>query len=147
MQMCYQTAARENRNEKDVEKQAKDILTEMAHDFHLYAVRWFAVVLSKISKRLYSSIQVDSSKIQQVCALYSQWLLISVWLTVIYVFQIKQALVSYPVVLLPTHRSYVDFLLVSFMFFHYNLPLPIIAAGMGKFGALYGNLLTYPWIS
>lgn len=33
-----------------------------------------------------------------------------------------------PVLLLPTHRSYVDFLLLSYLFFAYNLPLPHIAA-------------------
>lgn len=29
-----------------------------------------------------------------------------------------------PVVLLPTHRSYVDFLIVSYVCFNYGLPLP-----------------------
>jgi glycerone phosphate O-acyltransferase len=47
-------------------------------------------------------------------------------------FQIKEAYKSCPVLILPTHRSYVDFLLISYMSFHYELPLPIIAAGMGK---------------
>ena len=35
-----------------------------------------------------------------------------------------------PVVLLPTHRSYADFLIVSYLTFHYRLPFPTIAAGM-----------------
>ncbi|XP_071963350.1 dihydroxyacetone phosphate acyltransferase-like [Antedon mediterranea] len=34
-----------------------------------------------------------------------------------------------PVVLLPSHRSYNDFLLMSYILYHYNLPLPRIAAG------------------
>ncbi len=34
-----------------------------------------------------------------------------------------------PVILLPTHRSYMDFLIASYIFFAYNLPLPLIAAG------------------
>ena len=37
-----------------------------------------------------------------------------------------------PVVLLPTHRSYLDFLLLSYITFHYHLPMPFIAAGAGK---------------
>jgi glycerol-3-phosphate O-acyltransferase len=36
-----------------------------------------------------------------------------------------------PVVLVPTHRSYVDFLVISFIFFAYNLPVPFIAADEG----------------
>jgi len=39
---------------------------EMGHDFHLYAVRWFGIMLSKISKRLYSSIQVNTDKFDKV---------------------------------------------------------------------------------
>jgi 1-acyl-sn-glycerol-3-phosphate acyltransferase len=34
-----------------------------------------------------------------------------------------------PLVLMPTHRSYVDFLALSFVLFSFNLPLPQIAAG------------------
>ncbi len=39
---------------------------------------------------------------------------------------------EYPVLLMPTHRSYMDFLLVSYVFYHYDLPLPVIAAAMGE---------------
>lgn len=34
-------------------------------------------------------------------------------------------------VLLPSHRSYMDFLLMSYILYTYDLPLPVIAAGMG----------------
>jgi glycerol-3-phosphate O-acyltransferase len=34
-----------------------------------------------------------------------------------------------PLVLIPTHRSYIDFLMLSFLLFAYELPLPQIAAG------------------
>lgn len=35
-------------------------------------------------------------------------------------------------VLLPSHRSYMDFLLMSYILYTYDLALPVIAAGMGK---------------
>lgn len=35
-------------------------------------------------------------------------------------------------VLLPSHRSYMDFLLMSYILFTYDLALPVIAAGMGR---------------
>ena len=38
-----------------------------------------------------------------------------------------------PVLFLPTHRSYADFILVSFLCFISGVPLPVIAAGMGQF--------------
>jgi glycerol-3-phosphate O-acyltransferase len=30
---------------------------------------------------------------------------------------------------MPSHRSYIDFLIMSYILFAYNLPLPHIAAG------------------
>lgn len=37
-----------------------------------------------------------------------------------------------PVLILPTHRSYADFILITYMCYSLNIPLPIIAAGMGN---------------
>ena len=33
---------------------------------------------------------------------------------------------------MPTHLSYMDFLLVSYIFYEFDLPLPVIAAAMGE---------------
>lgn len=43
-----------------------------------------------------------------------------------------------PMIILPTHRSYMDFLFISYIMFDHELPLPIVAAGdnfkaMGKY--------------
>lgn len=46
--------------------------------------------------------------------------------------QLQQAIQEHPVVLLPSHRSYMDFLLMSYLLYTYDLALPVIAAGMGK---------------
>ena len=35
-------------------------------------------------------------------------------------------------VLLPSHRSYLDFILVSFVMYNHGIQLPCIAAGQGK---------------
>lgn len=37
-----------------------------------------------------------------------------------------------PVLFLPTHRSYADFLLISYLCYTLDIPLPVIAAGMGN---------------
>ena len=39
---------------------------------------------------------------------------------------------EWPVVLVPSHRSYLDFILVSYVLLEHNLPLPCIAAGLGE---------------
>lgn len=38
-----------------------------------------------------------------------------------------------PVVLMPNHRSYVDFLVLSYLLFTYDLSIPVIAAGIRKY--------------
>lgn len=34
---------------------------------------------------------------------------------------------------MPNHRSYVDFLIISYILFTYDIPIPVIAAGIRKY--------------
>lgn len=34
---------------------------------------------------------------------------------------------------MPNHRSYVDFLVISYILFTYDIPVPVIAAGIRKY--------------
>lgn len=38
-----------------------------------------------------------------------------------------------PILFLPTHRSYADFCLMTYLCFHYDIELPAVAAGMGMY--------------
>ena len=51
--------------------------------------------------------------------------------SVIFILKLQRAIQEHPVVLLPSHRSYIDFLMLSFLLYNYDLPVPVIAAGMG----------------
>ncbi|KAG7218909.1 hypothetical protein INR49_016133 [Caranx melampygus] len=56
--------------------------------------------------------------------------------------QLQQAIQEHPVVLLPSHRSYMDFLLMSYILYTYDLALPVIAAGMDFMGMKFvGEML------
>lgn len=88
--------------------EAAVILDEMGHNINMGAIRGFAFFLVKIFKQLYNHIYVNEDGIQKV----------------------RNLLKDYPVLLMPSHRSYMDFLLISFVFFHYDLPPPAIAAAM-----------------
>ena len=47
-----------------------------------------------------------------------------------------------PVVLVPSHKSFLDFILVNYILFEHNLPLPCIAAGwLGKWEWLGGAIV------
>lgn len=37
-----------------------------------------------------------------------------------------------PVVILPSHRSYLDFILISYFMFEFDIQIPAIAAGQGQ---------------
>uniref|UniRef100_A0A8C1PVF3 Glyceronephosphate O-acyltransferase n=1 Tax=Cyprinus carpio TaxID=7962 RepID=A0A8C1PVF3_CYPCA len=91
-----------------VSEEASLILDEMAHRLQLSTIRFFAFTLSKAFKRLFRSVCVNEEGIQRL----------------------QQAVQDHPVVLLPSHRSYMDFLMMSYLLYTYDLPLPVIAAGM-----------------
>ncbi|KAF4099230.1 dihydroxyacetone phosphate acyltransferase [Onychostoma macrolepis] len=91
-----------------VAEEASLILDEMAQRLQLSIVRFFAFTLSKAFKRLFRSVCVNEEGIQRL----------------------QQAVQEHPVVLLPSHRSYMDFLMMSYLLYMYDLPLPVIAAGM-----------------
>lgn len=44
---------------------------------------------------------------------------------------------SNPVLFLPSHRSYADFILMAFVMFNYSVDIPCVAAGMGNYLYLY----------
>ncbi|XP_052769101.1 dihydroxyacetone phosphate acyltransferase-like isoform X2 [Mya arenaria] len=57
-------------------------------------------------------------------------------------YKVRAMLKDYPILLMPSHRSYLDFLLMSYVFYHYDLPLPVIAAAMDFMGMkFFGWLL------
>ncbi|KAG8516637.1 Dihydroxyacetone phosphate acyltransferase [Galemys pyrenaicus] len=89
-----------------------EILDEMSHKLRVGVVRIFAFALSKIFKQIFSKVCVNEEGIQKL----------------------QRAIQEHPVVLLPSHRSYIDFLMLSFLLYNYDLPLPVIAAGMDFLG-------------
>lgn len=47
--------------------------------------------------------------------------------------KLQQAVQENPVILMPNHRSYMDFLAISYILFSYDIPVPVIAAGIRKY--------------
>ncbi|XP_012818567.1 dihydroxyacetone phosphate acyltransferase isoform X1 [Xenopus tropicalis] len=105
---------------ESIQEQAAEILDEMGHNLRMGAIRLFAMSLSKIFKRLFQKVCVNEEGIQRL----------------------TQAIQEHPVVLLPSHRSYIDFLMMSYVLYSYDLALPVIAAGMDFMGMkIVGELL------
>ena len=81
----------------------------MSHKLQLGAIRYFAFALSKIFNQIFSKVRVNEEGIQKL----------------------QRVIQEHAVVLLPSHWSYIDFLMLSFLLYNYDLPVPVIAAGMG----------------
>ena len=104
-----QIVRNENKSEEEVLKEAETILKELAYTDHMSLVRLFGFSLYHIYKAIYKDgvfINVEAAE------------------------KIRKTFIHHPIVFMPSHRSYMDFLMLSFVCFYLDLPLPAIAAGM-----------------
>ncbi|XP_064846543.1 dihydroxyacetone phosphate acyltransferase-like [Oncorhynchus masou masou] len=94
------------------------ILEEMAYRLQISTVHFFAFTLSKDFKTLLQHVCINISFISTHSS----------------ILQLQQAIQEHPVVLLPSHCSYMDFPLMSYILYTYDLALPVII-GAGSMGA------------
>ncbi|XP_012691101.2 dihydroxyacetone phosphate acyltransferase isoform X2 [Clupea harengus] len=116
-----QEIATESREPVEViREEASGILEEMSHNLQLSVIRLLGYTLNKVFKSVFRRILVNEDGLNRL----------------------QQAIQEHPVILMPNHRSYVDFLVLSYILFTYDLPLPVIAAGIPLMGMkLIGELL------
>eukprot|EP00794_Sanderia_malayensis_P019889 gene19889-21831_t len=88
-------------------QKAEEILNEIAHAFSLRTIRFMAMLLVNIVKRMFKHVFVNRDGISKV----------------------SDAVMYAPLVFIPSHNSYFDFLLTSLVCFAHDLPLPAIASG------------------
>lgn len=109
--LAKQVERQQERSMEDAMQHAASMLEVMIGETKPSVITGMAVTIRRLLKRLYSSVLVNQEGVDGV----------------------KQALSSrageIPLIYVPTHRSYMDFLLVSYICFVYNLPVPYIAAG------------------
>ncbi|XP_028396264.1 dihydroxyacetone phosphate acyltransferase-like [Dendronephthya gigantea] len=113
-------ASKQGRSVEDVFAEVKVLLADIGHTFTLKSIRFMAYLLRKVFRNIYSGIKVNMEGLNKV----------------------REISKECPVVFVPSHRSYTDFLLVSFVCFIFQLPLPVIAAAQDfKSMKLIGGLL------
>uniref|UniRef100_A0A673CK81 Si:ch73-21k16.5 n=1 Tax=Sphaeramia orbicularis TaxID=375764 RepID=A0A673CK81_9TELE len=106
--------------EECVKYDARVILEEMSQNLQLGFIRLMGYTLTKVFKRLFTSIYVNMEGLSML----------------------QQAVQDSPVILMPNHRSYVDFLIISYVLFTYDIPIPVIAAGIPLAGMkIVGEIL------
>lgn len=90
------------------------ILSEIAFDRKVIVLRTLGSVIGKLMNQLYTAVLVNETSLTNLKASFG-----------------KQQ-----VIYLPSHRSYADFMLMSFICFSYNMEVPAIAAGMDFHGMM-----------
>ncbi len=93
---------------ESVMKEAAKCADEIAADYNVTYVKFLAWILSWVWNNIYSGLTIDKEGIKSV----------------------REALRKGSVILLPSHKSHVDYLVLSYVFFNYDLPPPHIAAGV-----------------
>ena len=94
-------------DEQSLLKRAKKILWKMAADFSINYIEGLALFLVPFWAKLFEGIRVDRSGLQRI----------------------REAARDAPIVILPSHRSHADYLLISSMFYFNGLIAPHIASG------------------
>lgn len=90
-----------------VRKQADGYLDEIAARYSLSMIKVFDVVLTWIIRVMFEGISVNQRELNKVKSLSKKG----------------------PLILLPCHKSHIDYLIISYIMFHNNMPCPLVAAG------------------
>ncbi|HSN90991.1 MAG TPA: 1-acyl-sn-glycerol-3-phosphate acyltransferase [Anaeromyxobacteraceae bacterium] len=101
-----------------LQAEARRCLREIASRYHPVFVQFMRPVLAALFGHLYTSIEVDEEGLARV----------------------KRAAAGAPIVLCPSHKSYVDFLVLPWVLYENGMPAPHVAAGINlafwPFGAI-----------
>ncbi|CAK1552285.1 unnamed protein product [Leptosia nina] len=89
-------------------KEVVNYVEEIAMDKRMHVIRWMGVFFLKVSFMMKIGIFVNEPA----------------------VLKLKETMGENPVLFLPTHRSYADFCLMTYLCYHYDIELPAVAAGM-----------------
>jgi glycerol-3-phosphate O-acyltransferase len=100
-----------------VELHAKQIFDRLAGEVSMDVISGMGWMLKKIWRRLYQNIEIDMAGLQVIR-------------------ELAQRPGSGPLLFMPTHRSYLDFLVISYICFTQDLPIPCIAAGEDFLGIM-----------
>ncbi len=88
-------------------KQAADFLDEIAANYNTKMIRLFDITLRWMFKNIFEGMVIDYKGLDRV----------------------KRVSKKGPLILVPCHKSHLDYLILSYVFFNNNMPCPLIAAG------------------
>ncbi|MEZ4578007.1 MAG: 1-acyl-sn-glycerol-3-phosphate acyltransferase [Desulfobacterales bacterium] len=100
-------AVAENISIHQAHRQAVDFLDEIAANYNPKMIRLFDITLRWMFKNIFEGMVIDYKGLDRV----------------------KRVSKKGPLILVPCHKSHLDYLILSYVFFNNNMPCPLIAAG------------------
>jgi glycerol-3-phosphate O-acyltransferase len=100
-------AARKNLRLPQVRRKAAAYLDEIAAGYSMTLLNILSVTARFLLTTMFDGISVDPEELRRV----------------------KAAARKGPLILIPCHKSHIDYLLLSYLLFHNNMPSPLVAAG------------------
>ncbi|XP_045486173.1 dihydroxyacetone phosphate acyltransferase [Pieris rapae] len=101
-------SARTHILKQQLQNEVLKYIEEIAMDKRMHVIRWMGVFFLNVSFMMKTGIFVNNTA----------------------VLELKKTMGDNPVLFLPTHRSYADFCLMTYLCYHYDIELPAVAAGM-----------------
>ena len=94
--------------EEEFYKVADEMCEQMFSQYSMKSIRTFAWFLHKVFRTIYEKVVIDKNAIEKL--------------------RNHNEKEKGPIIIIPTHRSYIDFLIMSYVFFGYGIKCPHIAA-------------------
>jgi glycerol-3-phosphate O-acyltransferase len=101
-------AAEQGRSESRLRKRAFKYYREIAANFSITMIRFFEIALDIIFRKIFDGISYDPAELEMI----------------------REAMQKGPLVITPCHKSHMDYLIVSYIFYKNRLIPPHIAAGV-----------------
>lgn len=93
---------------EEIHKRAQNQIKEIAGDINSTVFEIWEVILNWVFKNIYDGLIIDKEGLDRV----------------------RQSVKEYPLILVPAHRSHMDYILLSYAFLRNNISVPYICAGI-----------------
>lgn len=90
-----------------VHKEAEEYLDEIAAKYNMVIIKLASVLITWLLKLMFESVSVDEKGLEEL----------------------KNISKKGPLVFVPSHKSHIDYIILSYLLFHNNMPCPHVAAG------------------
>jgi glycerol-3-phosphate O-acyltransferase len=91
----------------EVRKKADGYIEEIAAGYNPAYIKAFSVIVGWIIHTMFDGVTVNNDALNKV----------------------KRLALKGPLILIPCHKSHIDYLILSYLLYHNNMPVPLVAAG------------------